>query len=121
MNLIGFMILNSAIAFGQFAEFSFDHKVQKSPPTKEGEILETDFSFTNTGDVPLIITEYKVECSCTQVIFPKEPIMPGESGVIEVRFDSDKKIGWQYRKIRLYANTKKSPTEIEIRVKVLNE
>ena len=42
--------LNSAAVLGQYAEFSFDKKVKKFEPVKEGEILEHSFKFTNTGD-----------------------------------------------------------------------
>ena len=115
------MIINSATVLGQFAEFSFDKKVKKFPPTEEGVELSHEWAFTNTGDQPLIITNYKVACTCTQVEYPKEPIPPGESGVIKMTFDSEGKMGWQYRTIQLFANTKKSPIEVEFRVKVLNE
>jgi len=112
-------ILNSALCFAQLAEFSFDKRIHKFESTPEGEILECSFQFTNSGRVPLIITRYEVECPCTVVTYPSAPVMPGQSGEIHVRFDSKDKIGWQYRKVRLYANTKKSPTEVEFRVKII--
>jgi len=108
------MILNSAIVLGQYAEFSFDERTHKFEETKEGAQLAHNFTFTNTGDVPLIITKYDVECTCTKAIFPKKPILPGETGTIKVTFDTEGKQGWQYRKILLHANVKKSPYWIKI-------
>lgn len=119
--IICLMIMNSAAVLGQYAEFSFEKKVKKFPPTEEGVTLSHDYHFTNTGDQPLIITSYKVACECTQVEYPKEPVLPGESGIVKMTFNSEGKLGWQYRSIQLFANTKKNPTEIEFRVKVLNE
>lgn len=119
--LFCFTILNSAIALGQYAEFSFDKKFHKFKATPEGEVLKHTFVFENKGDIPLIITNYKVACTCTVVEFPKEPILPGETGEIHVTFDTKGKIGWQYRSIQLFANVKKSPYELELRVKVLND
>jgi hypothetical protein len=113
--------LNSATVFGQFAEFLFEEEVYKFDKTNEGDQLSHTFKFTNSGDAPLIISKYKVECTCTVATYSKNPILPGEEGTIEVTFDSYEKIGWQYRQIELYANTKKSPTIIEIRVKILND
>lgn len=115
------IILNSAIVLGQYAEFSFDKKFHKFKPTPEGELLRHTFEFENKGDIPLIITNYKVACTCTVVEFPKHPIAPGEKGEIKVSFDTHGKIGWQYRSIKLFANVKNSPYELELRVKILND
>lgn len=45
------------------------------------------FEFTNTGDAPLIITDVKSTCGCTVPSKPKEPIMPGKTGKIEVKYN----------------------------------
>jgi len=46
------------------------------------------FNFTNTGDAPLIISNVKSSCGCTVPNWPKEPIMPGSTGVIKVKYDT---------------------------------
>ncbi|MGB0981287.1 MAG: DUF1573 domain-containing protein [Winogradskyella sp.] len=46
------------------------------------------FEFTNTGNAPLIISNAKSTCGCTVPNWPKEPIMPGESGEIKVKYDT---------------------------------
>ena len=48
--------------------------------------------FKNTGTEPLIISDAKGSCGCTVPNWPKEPIMPGESSVIEIRYDT-KRVG----------------------------
>ena len=48
------------------------------------------FKFTNTGNEPLIVKAAKGSCGCTVPTYPKEPIMPGESNVIEVRYDTQR-------------------------------
>ena len=48
------------------------------------------FYFTNTGSAPLIIKAAKGSCGCTVPTYPREPIMPGERGVIEVRYDTQR-------------------------------
>lgn len=45
------------------------------------------FEFTNTGDAPLIIKDVKSTCGCTVPSKPKEPIMPGKTGKIEVKYN----------------------------------
>jgi hypothetical protein len=49
-----------------------------------------EFKFTNTGKEPLIITNCKGSCGCTVPSWPKEPIAPGESGVIEVKYATNR-------------------------------
>tara|TARA_R110000751_G_scaffold157762_4_gene263272 strand:- start:350 stop:778 length:429 start_codon:yes stop_codon:yes gene_type:complete len=46
------------------------------------------FEFTNTGNAPLIISNAKSTCGCTVPNWPKEPIMPGQSGEIKVKYDT---------------------------------
>lgn len=48
------------------------------------------FKFTNTGNEPLIIKTAKGSCGCTVPTYPQEPIMPGESNKIEVRYDTQR-------------------------------
>jgi len=45
------------------------------------------FEFTNTGDEPLLVTAARSSCGCTVPAPPKEPILPGESSQIEVRYN----------------------------------
>lgn len=49
-------------------------------------------TFTNTGTEPLIISGAKGSCGCTVPNWPKEPIMPGETSQIEIRYDT-KRVG----------------------------
>ena len=46
--------------------------------------------FTNTGTEPLIISGAKGSCGCTVPNWPKEPIMPGETSQIEIRYDTNR-------------------------------
>lgn len=45
------------------------------------------FEFTNTGDAPLIVQNVQSTCGCTVPSKPKEPIMPGKTGEIEVKYN----------------------------------
>ncbi|MFL9845112.1 DUF1573 domain-containing protein [Flavobacterium rhizosphaerae] len=45
------------------------------------------FEFTNTGDAPLIITDVKSSCGCTVPSKPTDPIQPGKTGTIEVKYN----------------------------------
>jgi hypothetical protein len=55
---------------------------------QEGVVATYEFKFTNTGTKPLLLTEVRASCGCTTPFYPKEPIMPGQSGVIKVAYNS---------------------------------
>ena len=69
---------------------------------KGSEPLRT-VSFTNTGTEPLVINNARGSCGCTVPKWPKEPIMPGESGVIEVRYDT-KRVGPINKTVKIKTN-----------------
>ena len=72
----------------------------------DGDIVETSFSFTNVGSSDLIISNASGSCGCTVPEYPKDqPIKPGESGVIKVKFDSSNKPGLQRKAVTLVTNT----------------
>jgi hypothetical protein len=70
----------------------------------QGESVEYAFKFTNTGSDPLIITSAKGSCGCTVPVWPREPVAPGESGVIDVKFNSKGKKGKQNKRVTLITN-----------------
>ncbi len=48
------------------------------------------FKFKNTGTEPLVIKNARGSCGCTVPSYKKEPIMPGETSDIEVRYATDR-------------------------------
>tara|TARA_R110000868_G_scaffold147359_3_gene368804 strand:+ start:3149 stop:3670 length:522 start_codon:yes stop_codon:yes gene_type:complete len=48
------------------------------------------FEFTNTGDAPLIVSKVTSSCGCTVPKWSKEPILPGKTGEIQVKYDTNR-------------------------------
>lgn len=76
------------------------------------------FEFTNTGNAPLIITEATSSCGCTVPKIPKDPIMPGETGQIQVKYDTQR-VGPIRKTIMVTSNADKPKTPLKIKGKVL--
>ncbi len=74
-----------------------------------------EFVFTNTGNAPLILSMAKGSCSCTVPSWPKEPIAPGESAVIKVKYDT-KRVGAINKSVTITSNAVNAPTKV-IRIK----
>lgn len=70
----------------------------------KGDILKHTFTFTNTGDMDLMIDTVLVMCGCNTVDYPKEAIKPGEKGQVTVTFDTGKYDGMQVRSVTLVTN-----------------
>lgn len=67
-----------------------------------------EFKFTNKGKEPLIITTCKGSCGCTVPTCPQEPIMPGQKGVIKVKYDTNR-VGAFTKTVTVTSNSK-TPT-----------
>ena len=72
------------------------------------------FKFTNNGNEPLIISRAKGSCGCTVPSWPKEPILPGETGEISVKYATDR-TGPINKSVTITSN-EKTPTAV-LRIK----
>lgn len=68
------------------------------------------FEFTNTGNAPLVLSKVSSSCGCTIPKKPEAAVMPGESGQIEVAYDT-KRIG-PFRKAITVISNADTPTKV---------
>jgi hypothetical protein len=68
------------------------------------------FEFTNTGEVPLIISKVSSSCGCTIPKKPEEPILPGKTGEIQVKYDTNR-VGPIRKAITVISNAD-TPTKV---------
>ncbi|MFK7832798.1 MAG: DUF1573 domain-containing protein [Winogradskyella sp.] len=61
------------------------------------------FLFTNTGDAPLLITKVKTSCGCTVPSYSKAPIMPNETGELNIKYDT-KRLGAFTKTVTVMSN-----------------
>ncbi|MGB1370549.1 MAG: DUF1573 domain-containing protein [Flavobacteriaceae bacterium] len=72
------------------AKIEFESKVIDYGTIEKGADGVRVFKFTNTGDAPLIVSKVKSSCGCTVPKKPEGPILPGESGEIQVKYDTNR-------------------------------
>ena len=82
---------------------------------KQGHTVKTEYTFTNTGKEPLIISNIEVTCGCTVAEFPHYPINPGESGMILITFNTKEKEDRQDRTVNVISNASNSPTKLRFK------
>lgn len=102
------------------AEITFEKTEVLTGKITQGDVLNFSFPFTNTGEGPLLLSSVMGSCGCTiPKSYPRDKIMPGEGGVIEVEFDSDNKWGYQTVTISVVANTIPSINQLIIRADIV--
>jgi len=75
----------------------------------QGDVVKHEFTFTNNGDEPVLISQVKAPCGCTVGDYKKEPILPGESSVIAASFNSKGKSGKQRKTLNVFTNIAEEP------------
>ncbi len=80
----------SAFAQDKVAKIEFKSETIDYGTVEKGADGVRVFEFTNTGNAPLIISKASSTCGCTVPKKPEGPIMPGESGKIEVKYDTQR-------------------------------
>jgi hypothetical protein len=81
---------------------------------KQGDLVKHSFRFTNNGSVDLKISEVKASCGCTVPSWPKNPLKPGESGIIDVKFNTAGKMGKQKKSVTVYSNVGEPPNNFTV-------
>ncbi len=79
-----------------------------------------EFTFTNEGKEPLILTNVRSSCGCTTPTWPREPILPGQSKVIKVKYDT-KRIGIINKTVHVYSNATTPSVTLRIKGKVVTK
>ena len=100
---------------------NFDFDTYDFGEVKDGEVVEVDFNFTNTGKSDLIIFDASASCGCTVPEYPQNiNIEPGQKNKLKVRFDTSNKPGKQMKSVTLTTNTNTGKKIIRLTGFVLN-
>ncbi len=95
----------------QAPKLKFAESVHDFGKIKQGDIVKTDFVFTNTGKSDLNIRKTKSTCGCTVSKPEKETLSPGESAKISVSFNSAGRRGAQQKAVTIFSNDPSAPTQ----------
>jgi hypothetical protein len=70
----------------------------------DGEKVQYNYRFKNTGAKPLVVTNATASCGCTVPQKPEKPILPGETGFIKIVFDSKGRVCTAHKTINVISN-----------------
>ncbi|NJN41218.1 MAG: DUF1573 domain-containing protein [Flammeovirgaceae bacterium] len=112
--LLGFLSLSVVSFFAsaqqtesvQGPKISWESSTHDFGDINQGDRVEKTFTFTNTGNEPLIITNVQVSCGCTlPKNWPRDPVSPGNKGELTVAFNSAGKFGKQNKVVTIVSNS----------------
>ena len=115
MMVFGFVAMTSAQDLTSGPSISIDKDVHDYGTISQGADGGCEFTVTNAGTDPLIISRCKGSCGCTVPKCDKDPVMPGATSVISVRYDT-KRIGPINKSVTITSNATNEPTKV-IRIK----
>ena len=91
------------------ADLVWDQSVQEFQRLPEDKELTVNFAFQNTGTAPISIVKVTAACgSCTNAMMPEKPILPGEKGVLPVRFVFGNRHGLQNKSLSVMTDDAKT-------------
>jgi hypothetical protein len=121
---IGLMIMTIIVVKGQTAtkedgpEIKFDKLEHDYGTITQGSDGNCVFKFKNTGNEVLILSDVRKSCGCTTPTWSKEPLLPGQSGAINVGYDT-KNIGSFSKNITVISNANNATVVLTIKGNVV--
>ncbi len=104
----------------QYAAFKWDKTLHEFGNIMQNKPVTASFKFTNTSNMPLIISNARGTCGCTGVKYPTEPIAPGESADISATFNAAA-VGDFHKTVTVTANIIEGSAVLHIKGKVQAE
>lgn len=90
---------------------SLDKEVHDYGTIAQGGNGECEFTVTNTGDQPLIISQCQGSCGCTVPQCETNPIKPGAKSTIKVKYDSNR-VGPINKSVTITSNATNAPSKV---------
>jgi hypothetical protein len=101
------------------AKITFKETVHEFGEINQGDVVTHIFEYENSGNEPLIISNVRTSCGCTAPNWSREPLAPGETGELTIRFNSRGKVGMQNKIITITSNAQNDQERVRITGNVL--
>jgi len=97
------------------AKIEFERLVHDYGEIEQGANGDADFRFRNVGSEPLVLSHVRTGCACARPTWSREPVMPGDFGVITLHYDTNR-IGHIGRVAVVYSNSVENAHRISLRI-----
>ena len=117
--LLGFSAIALSAQNDKSAKIEFETTVIDYGTIEKGSNGLRVFKFKNTGNAPLVVSSVKSSCGCTVPKKPEAPILPGETGEIEVKYDT-KRVNPIRKTITVTSNAETPTVALKIKGNVID-
>ena len=100
---------------------TFDTVFYNFGTVKHGEKVTYSYTYTNTGESDLVITNVLPSCGCTVPKYDKNPISPGSTSSIDVVFDTQGRSGSQFKSVKIYSNAMNSKITLTFKANIISK
>ncbi|MBR1774615.1 MAG: DUF1573 domain-containing protein [Bacteroidales bacterium] len=108
------------VSGGTQAEITFTELEHDYGEVEKGGNGICEFVYKNTGKAPLMLTNVRSSCGCTIPSWSKEPLMPGQTAKIQVKYNTNN-VGTINKTITVESNAASGKTILKIKGKVVNK
>lgn len=116
-------LVSSVVAWAEQpkgAEIEFSTKVvDLGVLSRDDDKQMVRLAFTNTGDIPLVVTEVRTSCTCTTVQHDRKKVLPAERGVLTITMDPSKAPeGSFYRVLQVHSTAVNGVQHITLKAEI---
>jgi len=97
------------------AKIRFEEMEHQYGTIQKGGNGDCEFKFWNDGNEPLILQNVKASCGCTTPSYTQKPVMPGESGIINVHYNTNN-VGGFSKTVTVTSNAVDNP-RVQLRIR----
>ncbi|TDB63634.1 DUF1573 domain-containing protein [Arundinibacter roseus] len=78
----------ASVSFAQKGVMKFKEETHNFGKIAQGKPVTTEFTFTNTGTQPIVISNVSASCGCTTPEYTKAPVLPKQTGTIKATYNA---------------------------------
>ena len=119
-SLSALLLAGTVFAHTMAAAFGWVNTTHEFGKIRQGKPVTVSYSFTNKGEMPLLVTSAKGSCGCTGVEWPQQAVLPGAKGEIKATFNAAT-LGAFNKSVYVESNADGGPVTLAFKGEVIAE
>ncbi len=78
----------ASFSYAQKGVMKFKEETRNFGKIEQGKPVTQEFTFTNTGTQPIVISNVSASCGCTTPSYTKDPVLPKQTGTVKATYNA---------------------------------